>query len=137
MKKSEMMPESFVSKDFVYAVVGVSSSVSKYGSRIFRSLIDRGYTAYGVNPKSPTIHGRPTYKSLFSLPEKPDVVILVVPPEVSLKILEDVKKLGIKKVWFQPGSSSQGTDKYCRKYGISFVKDNCFITDELKVELLL
>ncbi len=73
----ELIEEAVNSR--VWAVVGASEDMSKWGSRIYRALKQSGYTGYPVNPEAATADGDPTYPTLLDLPEKPDVVDVVVP----------------------------------------------------------
>ncbi len=124
--------KSFLDRENKIAVVGVSMNPEKWGYRVYRALRDEGYKVFPVNPKYDEIEGDKCYPDLKSLPEKPDVVITVVPPEITENIVEECKKLGIKKVWMQPGSESDNAIKFCRENGIETVYNACFVVDGLK-----
>jgi predicted CoA-binding protein len=62
--------------------------------------------------------GDKCYPSLENLPVKPNVVDVVVPPKVTEHTVEICKKLGIMKVWMQPGSESEKAIKFCEKNNI-------------------
>ena len=111
------------------AVIGVSDDASKYGNRIFRELLNSGYLVSGVNPKGGFILGRHIYKNLEDLEPRPDLVITVVPPAVTEKIVEQCNKLGIKNIWMQPGSESPKAEKKALEYGIRAVTA-CFMVKE-------
>ena len=66
-----------------FAVVGVSQDTTKYGHEIFETLLDYGYTAIPINPKYEMVDDIVCYPSIKALPEKPDVVVAVVPPTVT------------------------------------------------------
>ncbi|PIS47684.1 MAG: CoA-binding protein [Elusimicrobia bacterium CG08_land_8_20_14_0_20_51_18] len=100
------------------AVIGVSEDASKYGHRIFRDLIKGGYKVEGVNPKGGFVLGKNVFKNLSELPKKPDMVITVVPPEVTERIVEECNRLGIPHLWLQPGSESETALKKAAEYGI-------------------
>ncbi len=100
------------------AVVGVSEDASKYGHRIFRDLLNAGYPVRGVNPKGGFVLGSQIYGSVSELEKKPDLVITVVPPQATEKIVEECNRLGIKHIWMQPGSESQKAVDKAREYGI-------------------
>jgi predicted CoA-binding protein len=115
--------------DFVnrrlWAIVGASQDRSKYGNRIFRSLRDAGYTVYAVNPNVDEVEGAKAYPTLADLPESPDVVDVVVPPQVTDKVVQQVHELGLNRVWMQPGAESQAAIEYCQEHGIQVVYDAC------------
>ena len=109
----------------VWAVVGVSQDPAKYGNRIYRSLLASGYQVYPVNPKGGEINGATVYPSLADLPQRPEVVDLVVPPAVTEQVVQEVNSLGLTRVWMQPGSESETAIAYCRQQGIQVVHDAC------------
>ncbi len=100
------------------AVVGVSDDASKYGHKIFRDLLNAGYPVKGVNPKGGFVLGNNLYKSLSDLEGLPDLVITVVHPQVTERVVEECNKLGVKTVWMQPGSESQAAVEQAAAYGI-------------------
>jgi len=103
------------------AVVGVSDDASKYGHKIFRDLLNAGYPVKGVNPKGGFVLGSHVYKSLSDLEQLPDLVITVVHPQVTERVIEECNKLGVKTVWMQPGSESQAAVEKAAEYGIKTV----------------
>lgn len=109
----------------VWAVVGASTNPEKYGNRIFRTLRSAGYTVYGVNAGGGEIDGQPLYPSLAALPQKPQVVDLVVPPPVTEQVVQECAALGLTRVWMQPGSESEGAIRYCHEHGIRVVHGAC------------
>jgi predicted CoA-binding protein len=115
--------------DFVdrrlWAIVGASQDRSKYGNRIFRNLRDAGYTVYAVNPNVDEVEGAKAYPTLADLPESPDVVDVVVPPQVTEKVVQQVHELGLNRVWMQPGAESQAAIEYCQEHGIQVIYDAC------------
>lgn len=109
----------------VWAVVGASQDPRKFGNRIFHNLREAGYIVYPVNPKGGELDGEVVYASLADLPEAPQVVDLVVPPKVSEQIVVEAHKLGISRVWMQPGAESQAAIGYCHEQGIEVVHRAC------------
>jgi predicted CoA-binding protein len=121
--------ETFLEKSNVFAVVGASRDAVKYGHRIYRDLRNAGYKVYPVNPNADEILGDKCYPSLESLPELPQVVDLVVPPKVTDQIVKTCKKLGIGKVWMQPGSESETAVSFCKEHGIEVVYGVCVMVE--------
>lgn len=111
------------------AVVGVSGDADKYGHRIFRDLLNAGYPVKGINPKGGFVLGHNLYKSLEELEPKPDLVITVVPPDITEKVVEQCNKLGIKNLWMQPGSDSAKALEKAKNYGLNAVTA-CFMVKE-------
>lgn len=116
-----------LSKDRTFAVVGVSQDPRKYGHEVFETLLAKGYQVYPVNPKYQEIDGHRCYPSLDDLPEKPQVVVTVVPPAVTEKVIETCVRLGVGTVWMPPGSWSERAVDACEKAGIEEVHDVCLV----------
>jgi predicted CoA-binding protein len=114
-------------------VVGVSRDPKKYGHQVYVDLKQAGYRVYAVNPNIDTVLGDKCYPKLEVLPQKPDVVNIVVPPQVTEQIVRECKALGIKRVWMQPGSESDEAIEYCRKNDIKVVHGVCIMIQRRKM----
>ena len=110
-----------------WAVVGVSHDAHKYGHRVFQALLESGYQVQGVNPKGGVVAGNKIYPALADLPERPDVVVTVVPPAVTEQIVAACFALGIVNVWMQPGSESDTAIAAARERGMTVVAHDCAI----------
>lgn len=124
MTEKQALIHDFVNRR-VWAVVGVSQDDRKFGNRVFRDLRDAGYLVYAVNPKGGTIEGTPVYPTLADLPETPEVVDLVVPPTVTEQIVQEAHRLGLTRIWMQPGAESDVAMAYCHEHGIDVIHDAC------------
>lgn len=111
----------------VWAVIGVSSNPEKYGNKIFRQLVAANYKVYGVNPRLEALDGHKIYPTLASLPEVPEVVNLVVPPKLGVEAVEDCIKLGVKRVWFQPGAESDEAITKAEAAGLQVLANACIL----------
>ena len=114
-----------------WAVVGVSEDRDKYGNKIYRDLRNAGYQVFAVNPKLSTVEGDPCYPSVKDLPEVPDVVDLVVPPAAATKVVEDCLAIGVKRIWFQPGSESSEAVNMAQAGGMEVVYDACIMIQKV------
>jgi len=128
----EKLIRRFLDKKNVFAVVGASREPQKYGHQVYRDLRNAGYKVYAVNPNANEVMGDKCYPSLDALPAKPDVVDVVVPPKITEQIVETCKKLGITKVWMQPGSESELAIKFCEENGIEVVHGVCIMAERRK-----
>lgn len=109
----------------IWAVVGASADRSKYGNRLFRDLRQGGYTVYPVNPKGGEIEGVRAYPSLADLPQRAQVVDIVVPPKVTEEIVHQCAELGLNRVWMQPGAESEEAIAFCHRHHIKVVHHTC------------
>ena len=116
-----------IEKTFTYAIIGASNHEDKYGYKVFKDLLDAGYKVIPIHPSETEILWEKVFPTLSDYEEKVDVVIFVVPPEVTEMILTEVKMLWIEKVWMQPGSESDRGIAYCEANGIECVHDACIM----------
>ena len=110
----------------VWAVIGASDNPDKFGNKTYRMLKDKGYTVYPVNPVKENICGDKCYRSISSLPQKPDVLNMVVAPEIGLSVIEEAAALGVKNIWLQPGTYNQELLNLIGEKGLNHVL-NCVL----------
>ena len=108
-----------------FAIVGATDNPEKYGNQIFKNLRGRGYEVYPVNPKLNELEGTKCYEKLDDIPVKVDVVDFVVSPEVTERTLQECKRLGLNRIWLQPGSESKAAIAYCHENNLKVVHDDC------------
>jgi len=108
-----------------FAVVGATNNPQKYGNQILKNLKNRGYEVYPVNPKLKELEGLSCYPSLNDIPVKVDVVDFVVPRKATEEILKQCKKLGLNRIWLQPGSESETAITFCRENNMKVVHGVC------------
>lgn len=123
---------SFLEKKNIFAVVGASRNPKKFGYQVYRDLRSAGYKVYPVNPNADEILGDKCFAKLEDLPEKPDVVDLVVPPKITENVVRTCKKLKIRKVWMQPGSESEAALNFCRENDIDVVYGACVMLERAR-----
>ncbi len=120
------MDEFLAQKTF--AVIGVSDNLAKYGHKVYDFLKRRpNTTVYGVNPKLDALNGETIYPTLASLPTIPDVVSIIVPPKIGVGIVDEASKLGIQRLWFQPGAESEEALNKCHDAGIKVLANTCIL----------
>jgi predicted CoA-binding protein len=111
----------------IHAVVGASKNKEKYGYKVYKNLLDRMFDVIPINPNEEEILDNKVYHTLKDFPGNIDLVIFVVPPAITLQVLEEVKELGIKEVWFQPGSESPEAIVFCQKNMIKYTEKSCIM----------
>jgi predicted CoA-binding protein len=109
------------------AVVGATPDQEKYGYKIFEALKEAGYQVFPVNPKYDSIGEVKCFPFLQALPVKPEMVVTVVPPEVTAKIVDECYQLGLPVIWMQPGSWREDVVDRARDYGLKVVHDLCLL----------
>jgi len=119
----DLIKEFMAQKKF--AVVGATDNPEKYGHQVLVNLKKRDYEVYPVNPRLETVEGMKCYATISDLPEKVDVVDFVVPPAATESILKDCLKLGLDRIWLQPGSESETAIKFCEDNNLKVVHGVC------------
>ena len=125
----EELIRKFLDKGNIFAVVGASRNPTKYGHQVYRDLKEAGYEVYPVNPNAEEVLGDKCYPGIESLPVKPDVVDVVVSPKVTEKIVKTCRRLGIGKVWMQPGSESKRAINFCIDNDINVIHTVCVMIE--------
>jgi predicted CoA-binding protein len=126
---TQSLISDFVDRRNVFAVIGVSRDPRKYGHKVYRDLRDGGFKVYCVNPNSEEVLGEKCYASLEALPVTPDVVDIVVPPKVTEQVVRTCKRLGIRKVWMQPGSESAKAIEFCKENNVDVIYGVCVMIE--------
>lgn len=116
-------------KKTTFAVVGASSRPEKYGYQVFKLLLQAGYKVYPVNPRGGLLLDQIVYQSLTQIPDSIELVIMVVPWQIGIKVLEEISRLGITQVWFQPGSESEELLDYCRTHHLNYQANACIMLE--------
>ncbi len=89
------------------AIIGASTDRSKFGNKAVRAFREKGYTVYPINPKEAEVEGIKAYKSILEVPaEHLDMISVYLPPQVGLKVIEDIAKKKCDEVWLNPGAES-------------------------------
>src|SRR5690606_37326065 len=79
------------------AVIGASEDQTKFGGRLYKTLIRHGYKGaiYPINPGRKTLFDIKTFPDITAVPAVPDMVIMALPTE---KIKDEITKCADKGV---------------------------------------
>ena len=118
---------TMVDSKLTYAVIWASNNIEKHGYKVFKDFIDKWFNTIAINPNETEILGQTCYSKLSDYDWQIDVAIFVLSPKFSLPVLEEIKELGIKKVWFQPGAESDKAIEFCINNWIEYVANACIM----------
>lgn len=121
-----------IDPNLTYAVIWASNNTDKYWYKVFKDLLDKWFKVVAINPNKNEILGKISYSTLSDYDWKIDVAIFVLSPKFSLPILEEGKKLWIKKVWFQPWSESDEAIDFCKNNWIEYISNSCIMIQNNK-----
>ena len=104
------------------AVIGASSNRRKFGNRALRAFARQGYTVLAINPNEQDIEGFPTYPSVLDVPGNIDMATVYVPPDVGLRVVEELARKGVGEVWLNPGADDDEVVDRARALGLKTVQ---------------
>ena len=102
----------------VVAVIGASSNRRKFGNRAVRAYLEQGYTVLPINPHEREVEGLTTFASVLDVPGTIDMASFYVPPDVGMRVIEEVARKGVAEVWFNPGAESDELIERARAFSI-------------------
>ncbi len=94
------------------AIVGASAVSGKPGHEVIRNIHANGYEGrlYLVNPKGGEILGMPVHGSIESLPESPDLAVIILPAHMCPQALRDCVVKGIRHIVVSAGGFAELDD---------------------------
>jgi len=121
------------STDITIAVIGATDSPGKYGGIIYRDLKGLGYRVRAVNPNRTMVDGDECYPNLAALPERPDIIDVVVPSRTGLGVAQEAVELGYENLWLQPGAEGPELEEYLRRKKVNYIADSCIMVASRRV----
>ena len=111
------------------AFVGVSRQASDFSRMLWSELKRRGYDLIPVNPDAGEIDGIPCVPAVTAIQPRPDGALLMVPPQVTERVVRDCAEAGIGRVWMYraggDGAVSPAAIQFCVDNNISLVAGEC------------
>jgi len=119
------------------AVIGASREKEKVGHRIFRNLVNFGFSGnlYPINPHAEKILGFKCYRSILDVPSEVDLSVIAVPAKIVPLVAEQCGVKGVKGIIvISAGFSETGREgtwlerrllSICRKYDMHMQGPNC------------
>jgi len=97
------------------AVVGASSSRTKFGNKALRAFVEQGYRVLAINPNEAEVEGLKTYASVLDVPDPIDMATVYVQPDVTLRLLEEFQQKQIPEIWVNPGAEDDAVMAEARR----------------------
>lgn len=106
------------------AVVGASPNPLKFGNRYLEALISTGFKGrlYPVHPSDGEISGLKAYPSVRDIPAPVDYVIVSIPAQHVLGVLDDCATNGVKVVQFFTAGFSETGEEEGRRLEMEMVR---------------
>lgn len=82
------------------AVVGASPDPTRLGHVVLKNIVSNGYRGriYPIHPSAPMVLNLPAFPRVSDVPEVPDLVVIVIPPQHVLSVVDDCGKKGVKGI---------------------------------------
>ncbi|MCS7164797.1 MAG: acetate--CoA ligase family protein [Candidatus Calescibacterium sp.] len=117
------------------AIVGISGKRDHISYSLLENIVDCGYqgVVYPVNPKLRAIKGIRCYPKITDIPDLVDVAIIILKPELTIEVLKESAKMGIKNfIIIASGFAEAGFPNYEQKlkeisdkYNLTLLGPNC------------
>ncbi len=130
-------------------IVGVSLTKMNRGQMILLNNLRTGYKGkiYGIGGREGELNGLKIYDGIESLPEIPDVAVIVIPAESVAECMIDCGKKGIKNIVIETaGFSELSVDKrqmedelldIADRFGMTMIGPNCIGTINTDLKLAM
>jgi predicted CoA-binding protein len=115
-----------------WAVAGVSENTDNFAGKIYLALKEDGHTVYAINPRLGKFFDQPCYPSVAALPVRPEVINIVVRPQIGIGLMEEAARLGVRYIWLQPGANSPEAVSRGEELGLTVVADACVLAELAK-----
>ncbi len=82
------------------AVIGASTDPTSIGGRLFRNILNGGFTGplYPVNPKTKVIGSVRTYPAIGDVPDEVDLAYIVVPQSLVIDVTHQCASAGVRGI---------------------------------------
>ena len=104
------------------AVIGASSNRGKYGNIALRAFARQGFAVLAINPNEHEVEGYRTYRSVLDVPGTIDIATVYVPPEIGIKVVDELAQKGVGEVWLNPGADGDDVVRRARSLGLNTIQ---------------
>lgn len=110
-----------------WVVYGITSDEEKFGYKIPEIMKKNEYNVFGINKKyaGTEILGIKVYASLDEIKEDIDCIDVVVNPKITISVIDEAIKKGIKNIWLQPHTFNDEVIEKLEKNNINYINDDC------------
>lgn len=119
------------------AVVGAAREREKLGNIILRNLISSKFQGrlYPVNPRADEVLGMKCYHSISDIPDKVDLIVVVVPNRIVPSVIEEAGEFGVKaaiiisagfkEIGLEGAELEHRVGELAKGYGMRVLGPNC------------
>jgi predicted CoA-binding protein len=104
-----------------FAVAGASTNREKYGNKVVRVYQQNDKPVYPINPRAKEIEGALAYPDVASVPGGSIGLSIVTPPKITVQVVREALKRGIRHIWMQPGAEHEQAISEAEAAGASVI----------------
>lgn len=104
-------------------VLGASDDRSRFANKAVRAYLEAGYRVFAVHPTATECEGSPVYRAIADVPEPSELLLLYVRPNVSIGVIDQAPKAGVRRVFLNPGTESDALRERIRALGMEPIED--------------
>jgi uncharacterized protein len=127
LKSTKAQVDAFLAQKDV-AVAGYSRDPKKFGHMLYKTLKEKGYQVYPVNPAGGEAPGgEPIYSAVPELPEHVRALVVVTKPEVSPQVVREALNRGVDHLWIQQMSDGKVLQKELSEVSANVIFGRCIL----------
>ena len=123
---AQTLIENFVSHKKI-AIIGLSRKGTGFGVMALKELEQKGYQVSPIHHEVKEINGHATVKSVAELPQDVESLLVCLPPQKTVELLETLPGSRVKNVWIQQGASDEKVLEKIEELGIKAVVNKCIL----------
>jgi uncharacterized protein len=124
---SKASVDSFLGQKHI-ALAGYSRDTKKFGHEVYKTLKEKGYTIYPVNPAGGKAPGGETiYSGIDCLPAEVKALLVLTKPEVTAGLVEKAIASDFEHIWIQQMSGDKQLYESLAKKEVNAVSGSCIL----------
>jgi uncharacterized protein len=127
LKSTKAQVDAFLAQKDV-AVAGYSRDPKKFGHMLYKTLKEKGYTIYPVNPAGGEAPGgEAIYPDVQTLPGHVRSLVVVTKPDVSARVVREALDRGVDHLWIQQMSDSKELQEELSEASVNVINGRCIL----------
>jgi predicted CoA-binding protein len=124
---SKASVDNFLGQEHI-ALAGYSRDTKKFGHVVYKTLNEKSYTLYPVNPFGGTAPGGETiYTDVEALPEAVKALLVVTKPDITKGVVEKALSNGFEHIWIQQMSGDKQLYEALAQQDVNVVCGSCIL----------
>lgn len=126
MKATRASIESFLATRKL-AVAGVSRNQKKFGYIVFKTLTEKGFEIFPINPSTDMIASTPCFRNVGALPVNVHNLLILTPKKQTQEVVAEAIRKGIDHIWIQQGSETREIVELINANKINLITGECIL----------